>query len=481
SSHVCWTWLVHFLKHSISFIMFHYYVLLFVPIVFSTHAVLIHRSGRTGTPVNTVAGTVMLDAAEVSGNAPLFIDAFYDHEKPVAHVILNMKSFVEPTAEALQEWGAETEWTCEWTAPKARLPKTVAVLRGYTNVDAHASKLAGLHPPRPDEGLRLARNHGGWPTGTVEASFNDISAEGPSPHWAIVISCPTISALNGSSSARLNLMGKRKDKWVFDRFGIPVSESRFVKRDVDYAICTMVDRGPLTKAEYLQPWAHYHLRLGFTQLLVYVEENDTSWVEDAMSSFIQKDQVTIVPFYFGKISDKKEFLTQGAMESHCLYQARGMAKWIAHMDVDEYFDFIRPDVNIRNYTLPKSGSSDVALVVRNQFWGMLPESHRVDVPYPCHLNGKSQYIHELGRRSKVIMRPEHIDALFPHYVVKQDGYTEVHPDPSTELRLNHFKWCDLSGHGCFGTEQSSTSRRKRLATDDSDWSRRCAHILSEGQ
>jgi hypothetical protein len=460
--------------------MFKCYVLLFVPCIFSTQAVLTQISGRKRTPVNTVAGTLMLDAAEVGGHAPLFIDAFYDHVKPVAHVILNMKSFVEPTAEALQEWGAETEWTCEWTAPKARLSKNVAVLRGYTNVDAHASKLAGLQPPRPDEGLRLARNRGRGPA-TVEASFNDTSAEGPSPHWAIVISCPTISALNGSSSARLNLMGKRKGQPVYDRFGIPVSQSRFVKRGVDYSICTMVDRGPLTKAEYLKPWAQYHLELGFSQLLVYVEENDTSWVEDALRNFIKKDQVTIVPFYFGGISDKKEFLTQGAMESHCLYQARGMTKWIAHIDVDEYFDFIRPNVNIRNYQLPNSDSHDVALVVRNQFWGALPESHRVDVPYPCHLNSKSQYIHEIGRRSKVIMRPEHIDALFPHYVVKQDGYTEVHPDPSTELRLNHFKWCDLSGHGCFGTEQSRTSRRKKLATDDGGWKQRCSHLLAEEQ
>jgi len=92
--------------------MFNYRVFLLLPCLFPGQVALTRRSGRKGTPVNTVAGTGMLDLAEVSGHAPLFIDAFYDHEKPVAHVILNMKSFVEPTAEALQEWGAETEWTC---------------------------------------------------------------------------------------------------------------------------------------------------------------------------------------------------------------------------------------------------------------------------------------------------------------------------------------------------------------------------------
>mmetsp|Transcript_41988 Transcript_41988/g.120540 ORF Transcript_41988/g.120540 Transcript_41988/m.120540 type:complete len:159 (+) Transcript_41988:2-478(+) len=158
-----------------------------------------------------------------------------------------------------------------------------------------------------------------------------------------------------------------------------------------------------------------------------------------------------------------------------------MAKWIAHIDVDEYLDFMDSNVNMRNYPLPKSDSSDVALLVRNQFWGLLPDSHRSDAPYPCHVNGKSQYIHEVGRRSKVIMRPEHINALFPHFVVRQEGYTEVHPDPTSELRLNHFKLCTASGDGCFGTEQSEWSMVKKLSVDDSDWQRRCSDMLSAKQ
>jgi hypothetical protein len=243
----------------------------------------------------------------------------------------------------------------------------------------------------------------------------------------------------------------------------------------------MVTKEPLTTQEYLKPWAQYHLNAGFTQLLVYVEEKDTSWVEDALRSFVKKDRVAIVPFYFGNISDQKAFIMQGAMENHCLYQARGMAKWIAHIDVDEYFDFLQKGVDMRNYKFPKSDSSDIAIVVRNQFWGIERSSHRVNAPYPCHLNAKSTYIHEPGWRSKLIMRPEHIDALFPHHALKQDGYTEVHPDPTTELRLNHFKQCDKSGEGCFGTYQSDTylGENKKLIQDESGWESRCTLNMVE--
>jgi len=434
--------------------LFNYYIVLFMPCLFLAQAVSTQRSGRKGTPATTVVGTGMLDAGEVAGGAPLFVDAFYDHAKPVAHILLNMKSFLTmPTKADVRRWGPETEWSCEWTAPGANRVANVSLIRNAT----------------------------------VEASVRDDTAL-PSPHWALVIYCPRIPALKGLPSVRLNLRGKYNGSWVYDRYDIPVSESRFVKRDTDFAICTMVYRGPLTTAEYLKPWAQYHLAAGFSQLLVYVEENDTSWVEGALRKFIQKGQVSIVPFYFGKISDRKDFIMQGAMENHCLYQARGMAKWIAHIDVDEYFDFLRPDVNMRNYPLPKSDSSDVALVVRNQFWGTLTSSHRVNAPYPCHLNAKSAYIHQIGKRSKVIMRPEYIDVLFPHFVVKKDGYTELHPDPIFEMRLNHFKWCDTQGGGCFGTNQSDMgvdvgrkTFHKRLMADDSDWHTRCSDMLAANQ
>jgi hypothetical protein len=443
---------------TLHYMMFLFYALLFVPCLFPAQAVLTRRISRIGKPVNIVAGTGMLDPAEVAGQAPLFVDAFYDHEKSVAHVVLNMKSFLtSPTNTDLREWGPETEWSCTWSDPQAKLAKSAAVVRGFTNLDTHPG-----------------------PQTIVEADARDHTTT-PAPHWALVLSCPTIPALNGSSTARLNVRALRDGKWVYNRYGVPVSESRFVKRGVESALCTMVAKDPLTTQEYLKPWAQYHLNAGFTQLLVYVEEKDTSWVEDALRSFVKKDRVAIVPFYFGNISDQKAFIMQGAMENHCLYQARGMAKWIAHIDVDEYFDFLQKGVDMRNYKFPKSDSSDIAIVVRNQFWGIERSSHRVNAPYPCHLNAKSTYIHEPGWRSKLIMRPEHIDALFPHYALKQDGYTEVHPDPSTELRLNHFKWCDLSGHGCFGTEQSRTSRRKKLATDDGGWKQRCSRLLAEEQ
>lgn len=331
-------------------------------------------------------------------------------------------------------------------------------MAGYTNADALTGAVSrAAHPVNA----------------SAEASFTD-----QNHHWALVISCPTSSLLANSSTAVLNLLGQRDEQVVYSRAAIPVSRSRYVQSGVDFALCTMVQRGSLTGAEYLQPWAQYNLALGFSQLLVYVEEADSAWVEKALHKDIKNGQVTIVPFYFGNVSEQRVFLMQGAMESHCLYQARGMAKWMAHADIDEYFDFLRPGVNLSNYLFPDTDSKDVALVVRSKFWGTIPDSSPVASRFPCNINGVSMYTHDVGKRSKVIMRPEYIDGLFPHFVVKRSGYTELHPDPSVELRLNHFKSCDARGQGCYGTVQHTwKSEHKKLLDDGNDWKDRCEALL----
>jgi len=445
-----------------------YCVLLLVLGLSPGRAVRVHPSQ---TPPPVVAGTRMLDEAEMAGSRPLFIDAFFDHAKPVAHVILDMKSFVEPTAGAAQEWGAGPEWTCQWADRRMRLSEGAALVSGYTNVDA----LAGAAP-------RAARPA----DASAEASFTDSDF-----HWALVISCPVSSFLVNSTTAFISLIGKRGDEVAYSRVGIPVSRSRFVRSGADFALCTMVQRTSLAGARlagaaYLQPWAQYHVALGFDQLLVYVEEEDTAWAEKALRKAINRGQVTIVPFYFGNVSERRTFLLQGAMESHCLYQARGMAKWLAHADIDEYFDFMQTDVNMRNFPLPGPSSRDVALVVRSRFWGNIPDSRRMLVKnmtsrYPCNINAQSMYTNGLGHRSKVIMRPDYVDGLFPHFVVKAPGYKEAHPDPYSKLRLNHFKLCDTSGEGCFGnTQENEKNGKKRLVDDGNDWRERCEALVAAG-
>lgn len=435
---------------------------LLIPGFFPAQALRIPGSALQTTPISIVAGTNMLDEAETHGHRPLFIDAFYDHAKPEAHVILNMKSFLEPSKQAIEEWGSGTQWSCEWTdAPdvdssEAGLGKVMGKVPGHTNLDAIASQVPTFSFPSQGDDYR--------PNASVEASFKQSKY-----HWAIVISCPTMPTLSKWSSPRLNLIGERNGQVTYDRFGIPVSETRFVKHQ-SFALCTMVVRSKLTEAEYLMPWAQYHLAAGFTQLLIYIEEYDIAWAEEALRNFIEKGQVTIVPFYFGKVSAKRKFLTQGAMENHCVYQARGRAKWMAHTDIDEYFDFIGPYWDMRNQQLPELRSSDAALIVRSQFWGPTEQGfHRADSPFPCNINGKNDNYFKPHFRSKVILRPELILALFPHYVVMEAGSTEVYPDPETELRLNHFKLCETTGHGCTG---------KPLLPDPHNFTNRCEAMLA---
>ena len=150
-------------------------------------------------PISIVAGTAMTEEAKMEGRKPLFIDAFYDQNEPVARVILNMKSFLDPSREAVQEWGSGTKWTCQWAdtdadtvTPQVQKFKT----SGRTNLDGALFKDTEFASLGSE-----ARN-----TPNVVA---DVESEGSNRQWAIVVTCPIHPGMARSPSARLNLVGER--------------------------------------------------------------------------------------------------------------------------------------------------------------------------------------------------------------------------------------------------------------------------------
>lgn len=389
--------------------------------------------------VPIVLGTSMIDDAEMNGNQPLFVDAFYNSENSVVHVVLNMFSFKpkdkRASKEAIALWGKNTQWMCEWSQDidLHRSSTSERSVRqqvwGRTNLDALGNNSQPSFSSTCADDCRNA---------TVEPSFSDRY------NWALVVSCPR--SLD-SSTTHLNLRARQGDKVTYERFGIPAKPATLVKNDLDYALCTMINRNALTEAEYLRPWAQYHLTAGFQQLLVYVEEPETTWAEEALRQFIQQDRVTIVPFYFGKVSAQKRFLMQGAMENHCLYQAKGKTTWLGHIDIDEYFDFIGAQFQLSQH-FSHLNSNDIALVGRSQFWGRRGTPVESGSPFPCNLVCKRKGYFSTGVRSKLIMKPQPVLAMFPHSIAHKPGHKVVTLNPEREMRVNHFKKCNTQGDGC---------------------------------
>merc|ERR1712039_423794 len=62
---------------------------------------------------------------------------------------------------------------------------------------------------------------------------------------------------------------------------------------------------------------------------------------------LSSGRVKVIDFWYGDVSQQQKFFMQWGQEHHCVYWGKGRAKWIAHMDIDE---FIQPMIH---QTLPQ--------------------------------------------------------------------------------------------------------------------------------
>jgi len=253
-------------------------------------------------------------------------------------------------------------------------------------------------------------------------------------HHAMVLGCRLPEHMSRLPSWRLGVSASGGgEAALYERSRIPVNRGSVLRPGGEMALCTMINK----VTELLRPWAKFHASLGFEQILVYVEANDTSAVEENLRDLLDRGRVTIVPFYFGAVSDMGQFHLQAAMEQHCLYQARGRVTWLGHADEDEFFD-LRVDRSggLRSF-LQRLPSKAAAVSVRSQRWRPASHTEPGSISFPCFVACKRSGYNAPGRATKWIARPEQVSISNPH-VVESAGLVYT-ADPEEELRLNHFR------------------------------------------
>lgn len=269
----------------------------------------------------------------------------------------------------------------------------------------------------------------------------------------MVVKCPTASPTDGSV---LSVTATAHDKPLYERGSIPVCREAFDK-PLDLAACTMVANVSDTHL-LLRSWVQYHISLGVECIIVYVDEADNAFARSLLQDFLAAGQVRLVNFWFPRVSSIRNWRTQLAQDYHCLYWARGRARWMASMDIDEFFQ-----LTSGNKTIPEALSylerSEVAAVqTRSAFWtfntsaGLLAAQRRRDFPcavacrelYEPGKDGRPKIPHMLPDdyyfpqfiRAKLIINPENTIYFDVHRVAV--GTKPVYkPSPTREMRLNH--------------------------------------------
>jgi len=197
---------------------------------------------------------------------------------------------------------------------------------------------------------------------------------------------------------------------------------------------------------YIKTWVEYSLLIGFDMVLMYFEDKDLSPIEEMLRPYIDSNKLVLVRSYFEGITGHGWSPLLLFQENLCLWRAKGLARYVAHNDVDEWVDLSPTYPNINAYMDQTIGSHDYrAISIPENRW-ILPGAKGSRGGYDFGIYPCDEICMSLeGNRNKLLMDTERVDAYQVHVLtVPVQNDTTVRKPPRDEIRLVHFRQQHLS-------------------------------------
>ncbi|KAF5197134.1 Glycosyltransferase family 92 protein [Thalictrum thalictroides] len=207
----------------------------------------------------------------------------------------------------------------------------------------------------------------------------------------------------------------------------------------ELCVCTML----WNQAPSLREWVMYHAWLGVERWFIYDNNSDDN-IEKVIQE-LQEENYNVSRHAWPWIK------SQEAGFSHCILKARNVCKWVAFMDVDEFFYFPFPTTRKTNGLGYPGGHSLQSLVTKLSSSGRIgeirttchsfgpsglisPPSQGVTMGYTCRLQSPE--------RHKSIVRPDAVDDTLlnvVHHFHLKNGYRYLNL-PQNMATINHYKY-----------------------------------------
>jgi len=125
--------------------------------------------------------------------------------------------------------------------------------------------------------------------------------------------------------------------------------------------CTM--ERSVAGSDRVPEWIAHHLGIGFEHFIVYVNGPITRAAPE-LQRYAREGKLTIVPWYWGQRRPpngrKSVFMDQLSAFHDCLWRLRGRTKWVAIMDVDEYFQPMGAHASVTSVLAKYEGAASTA-------------------------------------------------------------------------------------------------------------------------
>ncbi len=207
------------------------------------------------------------------------------------------------------------------------------------------------------------------------------------------------------------------------------------------------------EAPYLKEWIEYHKKVGVEHFWLY-NNNSRDNYQQILKSFIKDGVVELIEWP----SEEKEgnhffYQVQSPAYTDALSKAKGISKWLAIIDIDEFIVPIQE--NKVSDCLENSYSGFPGVCVNWQYFGTshVPKCKKVNdsIFLLNDLTLKMKWDHPLNQHFKSIVQPKYVlgcpnphfcHYIPPHYPVTTDyipvGHTHLCPININILQLNHY-------------------------------------------
>ncbi|MES2200323.1 MAG: glycosyltransferase family 92 protein [Chlamydiota bacterium] len=186
------------------------------------------------------------------------------------------------------------------------------------------------------------------------------------------------------------------------------------------------------EAPYFKEWIEYHLMVGTEHFWLYDNLSQDNW-QEVLEPYIEKGVVEVIPWQEADFSiEKKEtfpFALQANMVKDALTRAKGKAKWVAIIDIDEFI-FPKKDKTIPE-CLENHFSAAQAVFVSWLNFGTSGAHVAKGEPILEHLTRCSMRSYQKNGNGKSIWRPEEVDLdsiHWVHWANLKEGSTYVNGD-----------------------------------------------------